>query len=245
MTTAITSVCECRNLKKTYGTGDAVVHAVNGIDLTLTSQSFTAIMGPSGSGKTTLMHVLAGLDTATSGSVKIGSTEVSGLSDAQLTKVRRNRVGFIFQQFNLVDSLTAEQNIILPAKLAGVPIDRHRLAELATQMGIANRLRHKPSELSGGQQQRVAIVRALLTSPDVIFADEPTGALDSMSSTEVLVHLRNAVNVDGQTVVMVTHDPVAASYADQVLLLSDGRIAGQIYNPTRDNVLDALRELEA
>jgi len=231
-------------LTKTYGRGDVAVHALDGVDVTFAAGEFTAIMGPSGSGKSTLMHLLAGLDTATSGQAWLGDTELTSLSDDQLTVLRRERVGFVFQSFNLLPMFTAEQNISLPSQLAGTELDRSWYETLVTTLGLGDRLTHKPHELSGGQQQRVAIARALSTKPDVVFADEPTGNLDSRSGTEVLAFLRRSVRELGQTVVMVTHDPAAAAYADRVVLLADGRIAGSISDPTPESVLaglDALR----
>ncbi|HLS03655.1 MAG TPA: ABC transporter ATP-binding protein [Actinomycetales bacterium] len=233
-----------RGLTKVYGSGPGSVTALDGVDIDFSAQEFTAIMGPSGSGKSTLMHLLAGLDSATAGQVFLGQTEITALSDAALTKLRRDRVGFVFQSFNLLPMFTAQQNIELPLELAGRKVDNMWLAQLVETLGIKDRLTHRPSELSGGQQQRVAIARALLTRPEVIFADEPTGNLDSRSGAEVLSFLRQSVREFGQTVVMVTHDPAAAAYADRVVLLADGQIAGNITDPTSDSVLaglDALR----
>ncbi|SDS83483.1 ABC transporter ATP-binding protein [Actinoplanes derwentensis] len=211
-------------LVKTYGSGDRSVRAVDGVSATFDRGRFTAIMGPSGSGKSTFMHCLAGLDTVTSGSITIGGTEITGLSDRALTAVRRDRVGFVFQSFNLLPQLTARQNITLPAELAGRTVDQGMFDQVVGILGIGDRLDHRPAELSGGQQQRVALARALSTRPDVIFADEPTGNLDSRSGAEVLSFLRDSVHRLGQTVVMVTHDQSAAAYADRVLVLADGRI---------------------
>ncbi|GGN58894.1 ABC transporter ATP-binding protein [Actinoplanes lobatus] len=211
-------------LVKVYGTGDRAVRALDGVSATFTRGRFTAIMGPSGSGKSTFMHCLAGLDTVTSGRITIGDTELTGLSDKALTAVRRDQIGFVFQAFNLLPQLTARQNITLPAELAGRAVDRDLFDHVVGVLGIGDRLGHRPSELSGGQQQRVALARALSTRPDVIFADEPTGNLDSRSGAEVLGFLRDSVHRLGQTVVMVTHDPDAAGYADRVLTLADGRI---------------------
>jgi putative ABC transport system ATP-binding protein len=230
-------------LRKVYGRGEAAVVALNDVDVSFAPGAFTAIMGPSGSGKSTLMHCLAGLDTATSGQVWLGETELTGLNDTQLTRLRRDRIGFIFQSFNLLPVLNAQDNILLPLNLAARKPDPAWLADVVRRLGLSDRLTHRPSELSGGQQQRVAIARALLPRPDVVFADEPTGNLDSRSGTEVLSLLRSSVKETGQTVVMVTHDPVAASYADRVVLLADGRLAGEIVDPTTDSVLDALRHL--
>ncbi|GAA1652184.1 ABC transporter ATP-binding protein [Actinoplanes couchii] len=212
------------DLVKTYGAGDRSVRAVDGISATFDRGRFTAIMGPSGSGKSTFMHCLAGLDTVTSGSITIGGTEITGLSDRALTTVRRDRVGFVFQSFNLLPQLTARQNITLPAELAGRTPDPQLLDQVVGILGIGDRLEHRPSELSGGQQQRVALARALSTRPEVVFADEPTGNLDSRSGAEVLSFLRDSVHRLGQTVVMVTHDQTAAAYADRVLVLADGRL---------------------
>jgi len=206
---------------------------------------FTAIMGPSGSGKSTLMHCLAGLDTVTSGQVYLGDTELTALNDGQLTRLRRDRIGFVFQSFNLLPALDAEANIRLPMSLARQNPDAAWFSDVVSRLGLRERLSHRPSELSGGQQQRVAIARALLPRPDVVFADEPTGNLDSRSGAEVLSLLRSSVRETGQTVVMVTHDPAAAAYADRVVLLADGRLAGEITSPTTDAVLDALRSLGA
>src|SRR5690625_1822803 len=233
-----------RDLVKVYGSGPNAVTALDGVDVNFAAGEFTAIMGPSGSGKSTLMHLLAGLDSATAGQVFLGGTEITQLDDARLTRLRRDRVGFVFQSFNLLPMFTAQQNIELPLELAGRKVDNMWLAQLVETLGIKDRLTHRPSELSGGQQQRVAIARALLTRPEVIFADEPTGNLDSRSGAEVLSFLRQSVREFGQTVVMVTHDPAAAAYADRVVLLADGQIAGNITDPTSDSVLaglDALR----
>jgi putative ABC transport system ATP-binding protein len=233
---------EATDLVKTYGSGDTAVRALDGVTVAFAVGEFTAIMGPSGSGKSTLMHCLAGLDTPASGSVRIGGTEISGLGDRALTLLRRQRVGFIFQSFNLLPTLTAEQNIRLPLELAGRKPDPEWWDVVIAALGLADRLRHRPSQLSGGQQQRVACARALITRPDVIFADEPTGNLDSRSGAEVLGFLRASVRELGQTVVMVTHDPVAASYANRVLFLADGRVSGEMRAPTPQLVLDYLKQ---
>lgn len=236
-----------RALTKVYGSGDVAVTALNQVSVDFPRGAFTAIMGPSGSGKSTLMHLLAGLDSATSGQVVLGGTELTNLTDKQLTVLRRERIGFVFQAFNLLPMFTAAQNIALPSELAGSKIDREWYDLLVGTFGLTDRLTHKPHQLSGGQQQRVAIARALSTRPDVIFADEPTGNLDSRSGVEVLSFLRRSVRELGQTIVMVTHDPAAASYADQVVLLADGQIAGTISDPTPDSVmagLDALRSAD-
>ncbi|GAA3090543.1 ABC transporter ATP-binding protein [Pseudonocardia yunnanensis] len=230
-------------LMKVHGRGDAAVRALDGVDLTVPAARFTAIMGPSGSGKSTLMHLLAGLDTATSGHVLLGDTDLGACSDAQLTALRRDRIGFVFQAFNLLPQLTAEQNIDLPARLAGRRPDRAWRDHLVGLLGIADRLTHRPTQLSGGQQQRVAVARALLGRPEVVFADEPTGNLDTASGHELLHLLRTSVRDLGQTVVMVTHDPVAASFADEVVLLRDGTVAGWLPDPRPESVLSALSAL--
>ncbi|MPV38284.1 ABC transporter ATP-binding protein [Georgenia subflava] len=240
---AVTAV----GLSKVYGSGDVAVHALRGVDVSFAAGRFTAIMGPSGSGKSTLMHLLAGLDEASSGRVLLGETDLSQLDDKRLTLLRRERVGFVFQSFNLLPMYTAEQNITLPCELAGTAVDRAWFDELVGILGLTERLGHRPSELSGGQQQRVAIARALITRPDVVFADEPTGNLDSRAGAEVLSFLRTCVRELGQTIVMVTHDPAAAAYAERVVLLADGTLAGEISDPTPDSVLaglDALRGAE-
>jgi putative ABC transport system ATP-binding protein len=229
---------------KVYGSGDAAVHALRGVSVAFAKGAFTAIMGPSGSGKSTLMHCLAGLDSVDGGSVSIGQVELTRLSDRQLTHLRRDRAGFVFQSFNLLPTLTAEQNMLLPLELAGRRPDRQWTDHVVTAVGLRDRLSHRPSELSGGQQQRVACARALLHRPEVIFADEPTGNLDSRSGGEVLGFLRSSVREMGQTIVMVTHDPVAASFADRVVFLRDGRITAELHQPTPDSVLDALKRLE-
>ncbi|HCX85660.1 MAG TPA: peptide ABC transporter ATP-binding protein [Micrococcales bacterium] len=237
-------------LTKTYGTGGAAVHALRGVDVAFERGAFTAIMGASGSGKSTLLHLLAGLDSATDGHVLLGDTDLSTLDDQALTLLRRERVGFVFQAFNLLPMFTAEQNITLPLELAGrvgrggIDADtRAWFDRLVDVLGLRDRLGHHPSELSGGQQQRVAIARALLTRPDVVFADEPTGNLDSRSGAEVLELLRTSVRELGQTVVMVTHDAAAAAYADRVVLVADGRIAGDLERPTPEQVTAALDTL--
>jgi putative ABC transport system ATP-binding protein len=229
------------DLVKVYGTGDTAVCALDGVTVEFAAARFTAIMGPSGSGKSTLMHCLAGLDTPTSGSVRIGAAELAGLSDRTLTMLRRGHVGFVFQSFNLLPALTAEQNIRLPLDLAGLRPDPTWWDQVIGRLDLADRLGHRPSELSGGQQQRVACARALITRPDVIFADEPTGNLDSASGAEVLGFLRASVRELGQTVIMVTHDPVAASYADRVVFLADGQVSGELADPTPQSVLDHLK----
>ncbi|NUT91889.1 MAG: ABC transporter ATP-binding protein [Saccharothrix sp.] len=233
------------NLVKVYGKGDTAVRALDGVSVAFQAGKFTAIMGPSGSGKSTLMHCLAGLDGVDGGAVHIGGTEITSLGDKDLTKLRRDRIGFVFQAFNLLPTLTAEANVLLGLELAGRKPDRQWFDRIVDVLGLRDRLKHKPTELSGGQQQRVACARALVSKPDVVFADEPTGNLDSRSGAEVLDFLRMSVRQLGQTVIMVTHDPVAASYADRVVLLADGRLAGEIDNPTADSVLAALKHLGA
>lgn len=231
-------------LGKAYGSGPTSVHALSGVDLTLPIGEFTAIMGPSGSGKSTLMHCLAGLDTPTDGTVRIGDTSLDGLSDAEMTTLRRDRIGFVFQSFNLIPTLTAAENITLPVDIAGRDVDRERFGRIIDTLGLRDRLGHRPSELSGGQQQRVACARALVGSPDLVFGDEPTGNLDSRSSDEVLGILRDAVDDLGHTVVVVTHEPRAAARADRVVFLADGRIVGELRDPTADTVLDRMKSLE-
>jgi putative ABC transport system ATP-binding protein len=233
------------NVTKVYGRGDTQVRALDTVSVDFARGEFTAIMGPSGSGKSTLMHCLAGLDTATEGSVLIGDTELVGLADKKMTKLRRDRIGFVFQAFNLVPTLTALENITLPMAIAGRKPDRQWLDEVIDTLGLRDRLDHRPSELSGGQQQRVAAARALASRPEIIFGDEPTGNLDSRSSSEVLGILRNSVSQLGQTVVIVTHDPRAASYADRVVFLADGAIVDEMREPTADSVLDRMKNLEA
>jgi putative ABC transport system ATP-binding protein len=230
-----------KDLSKVYGSGQNAVQALDSVTVGFGEREFAAIMGPSGSGKSTLMHCLAGLDTVTSGSVRLGDTELSGLSDRELTLLRRDRIGFIFQSLNLLPALTAEQNIGLPLELAGRAPDPRWFAEITGVLDLAGRLRHRPGELSGGQRQRVACARALITRPDVIFADEPTGNLDSRSGAEVLTFLRRSVRELGQTVIMVTHDPGAASYADRAVFLADGRVHGELTDPTAAAILDALK----
>jgi putative ABC transport system ATP-binding protein len=230
---------------KVYGRGDTAVTALDDVTVDIPVGSFTAIMGPSGSGKSTLMHCLAGLDTVTSGQVMVGETDLATLSDSGLTRLRRERVGFVFQAFNLIPTLSAQENILLPLRLAGRTPDAAWVDQVIDTVGLRPRLGHKPSELSGGQQQRVAVARALASRPEVLFADEPTGNLDSRSGVEVLGLLREAVDRFGQTVVMVTHDPRAASYADRVVFLADGRIVEELAHPTMSGILDELKRLGA
>jgi putative ABC transport system ATP-binding protein len=230
---------------KLYGSGETAVRALDHVSVELMRGEFTAIMGPSGSGKSTLMHCLAGLDSVTSGSVRIGDVELSGLSDKQMTALRRDRIGFVFQSYNLVPTLTAIENITLPIDIAGRKPDRLWLDTVVMTLGLRDRLSHRPSELSGGQQQRVAVARALAGQPEIVFGDEPTGNLDSRSSGEVLGMLRHCVDELAQTVVIVTHDPRAAAYADRVLFLADGRIVDELRSPTADTVLDYMKNLES
>src|SRR4051794_9609414 len=234
-----------RDVRKVHGQGDGAVVALDGISIDLAPGSFTAIMGPSGSGKSTFLHVAAGLDRPTSGSVALGETELAGLSERRLTILRRERIGFVFQAFNLMPSLTVTQNIGLPLRLDGRRLRRSAVHEVAARVGLAERLRHRPSELSGGQQQRVAIARALVTRPEVVFADEPTGALDTETGRGVLALLREVVDENGHTVVMVTHDPTAAARADRVILLADGRLAGTLEAPGADEVAEQLAHVGA
>ncbi|WP_333811809.1 ABC transporter ATP-binding protein [Timonella senegalensis] len=233
-------IASARSLTKVYGSSDTVVTALDAVDVDFERGKFTAIMGPSGSGKSTLMHLLAGLDTATSGTVSVAGADVSGMNQRQLTKLRRTRLGFVFQSFNLIPTLTARENITLPLDIARVKVDEEHFSHVVNAVGLSGRLHHRPAELSGGQQQRVACARALVSKPDVIFADEPTGNLDSASGREVLMFLRKSVDDLGQSVVMVTHDPVAASYAHRVLFLADGRIVSELDSPTPESVLQVL-----
>jgi putative ABC transport system ATP-binding protein len=233
-----------RDVWKVYGSGEARVTALRGVNVELRRGEFTAIMGPSGSGKSTLMHCLAGLDTVTRGEVHIGTTRLTGLSDAGLTRLRREQVGFVFQQFNLLPTLTAAENIVLPLAIAGRKPDRRWYQMVIDTLDLHDRLSHKPSQLSGGQQQRVACARALVGRPEVIFADEPTGNLDSRSGAEVLTFLRRSVREFDQTVVMVTHDPNGASYADRVIFLADGAIVHELAGPTAGAVLDTMKRLD-
>lgn len=230
--------------RKTYGEGDAAVHALAGVTVTFPAGRFTAIMGPSGSGKSTLMQCVAGLDRLTSGSAFVGETDITTLSKTDLTLLRRDHLGFIFQQYNLIPTLTSRENILLPLTLAGTKPDGAWFDEIVATVGLGSRLDNLPSQLSGGQQQRVAVARALVPRPDIIFADEPTGALDSRTGMEILTFMRRAVDDTGQTIVMVTHDPHAASYADSVLFLADGQIIDEMREPTTDRVLDRMKRFE-
>ena len=239
----VSPAARAADLVKTYGTGDASVRALDGVSVELERGRFTAVMGPSGSGKSTLLHCMAGLDTPTSGRAFIGEQELGHLDDAHLTNLRRDRVGFIFQSFNLVPMLTARENITIAADLAGTDVDHSWFDELVGQLGIAQRLSHRPSELSGGQQQRVACARALIGRPELIFADEPTGNLDSTASAEVLDFLRRAVREHEQSIAMVTHDPLAAAYADRVVFLADGKLVGELRSPSADAVLAQIKRL--
>ncbi|WP_129311030.1 ABC transporter ATP-binding protein [Streptomyces sp. L2] len=242
--TALRTAARVAGAVKVYGGGDTAVRALDGVDVDFPAGRFTAIMGPSGSGKSTLMHCAAGLDTLTSGAAYIGDTELGALDDRRLTLLRRDRVGFVFQAFNLVPTLTVEENITLPLDLAGRRGDREWIDALVDVVGLRDRLHHRPTELSGGQQQRVAVARAFAGRPDVVFADEPTGNLDSRSGQEVLGLLGRAVRRTGRTVVMVTHDPVAAAHADEVLFLADGRLVDRMPSPTADTVLDRMKAFE-
>ena len=240
----MTPAARARNLTKVYGQAETRVVALDGVDVDLAGGEFTAIMGPSGSGKSTLMHCLAGLDQASAGEVFVGETELTSLSDKALTKLRRENVGFVFQSFNLIPTLTASENITLPLDIAGKKVDTEWFETVVDTVGLQDRLSHKPTELSGGQQQRVACARALASRPAIVFADEPTGNLDSTSSAEVLGFLRRSVDEFGQTIVMVTHDAQAASYADRVVFLADGHIVDELRNPTPDTVLDSMKRLD-
>ncbi|MGF1429897.1 ABC transporter ATP-binding protein [Kitasatospora sp. LaBMicrA B282] len=242
--TRTAAAAEAVELTKVYGSGETRVVALDRVSVTFRPGEFTAIMGPSGSGKSTLMHCLAGLDTATSGSARIGDTELVGLNDRALTRLRRDRLGFVFQAFNLLPTLTAAENITLPMDIAGRKVDQEWLDRVVATVGLAGRLHHRPAQLSGGQQQRVACARALAGRPAIVFADEPTGNLDSRAGAEILAFLQNSVRELGQTVVMVTHDPVAASYADRVVFLADGRIVDELSLPTPDTVLDRMRRFD-
>ncbi len=247
MTTAPTTTVAARavDLRKVYGSGDSQVRALDGVTIDLTAGQFTAIMGPSGSGKSTLMHCLAALDTPTSGEVFVGDTALSRLKDKALTALRRERVGFVFQAFNLIPTLTARENILLPLNLAGSKPDPAWFDTVVDTIGLRDRLGHRPGELSGGQQQRVACARALVSKPSIVFADEPTGNLDSTSGAEVLSFLRRSVDDFGQTIVMVTHDAVAASYCDRVVFLADGKVVDELHEPDREQILEHMTALQA
>jgi putative ABC transport system ATP-binding protein len=241
--TSANAAAYARAATKIYGSGETEVVALDGVDIDFIQGHFTAIMGPSGSGKSTLMHCMAGLDRLDAGSAIIGDTDMATASERDLTTLRRDRLGFIFQSFNLIPTLTAIENITLPMDLAGTKPDTAWVNSVVTTVGLADRIRHRPNELSGGQQQRVAVARALASRPAMIFADEPTGNLDSTTGAEILAFMRHAVRELGQTIVMVTHDPVAASYADRVVFLADGRITDELYDPTPDTVLDHMRRI--
>jgi putative ABC transport system ATP-binding protein len=239
----VTSAARAVGVSKIHGHGDAAVYALNNVTASLYAGQFTAIMGPSGSGKSTLLHVLAGLDRPTSGEVYIGDTNLTSVNDKQLTLLRRDEIGFIFQAFNLLPTLTAAENIELPIRIAGRKPDALWIRSIVELVGLGDRLRHRPAELSGGQQQRVAAARALASKPQIVFADEPTGALDSRAGADLLAFLQGAVRNGGQTVVMVSHDPVAASYADRVLFLADGHIVDEMSDPTADAVFDYMKHM--
>jgi putative ABC transport system ATP-binding protein len=234
-------VARAVNATKAYGKGESAIRALDSIDVEFEAGRFTAIMGPSGSGKSTLMHALAGLDTLTEGQVFIGDIDLTRLNDRKLTQLRRDRIGFVFQSFNLGPTLTALENMTLPIDLAGRKADREWLDQVVHTVGLGDRLKHRPSELSGGQQQRVAVARALAGKPEIVFADEPTGNLDSRTGSEILTFMGQAVRGLGQTIVMVTHDPVAASHADRVVFLADGRIVDELHQPTAASVLDRMK----
>jgi len=242
-TPTLVAAAAALNASKIYGKNDSEVRALDDVTVDFAEGQFTAIMGPSGSGKSTLMHCLAGLDTLTLGKVFIDGTDLSGLNDRELTVLRREQVGFIFQAYNLIPTLTALENITLPLDLGGVDVDQAWLNEVVHAVKLESRLTHRPSELSGGQQQRVAVARALASRPKIIFADEPTGNLDSRSGAEILAFMRHAVNDLGQTIVMVTHDPVAAAYADRVVFLADGKVVDEVTSPTSEQVLDRMKKL--
>jgi putative ABC transport system ATP-binding protein len=240
---AQTAIARAVNVSKIYGTGDAEVRALDNISVEFGTGVFTAIMGPSGSGKSTLLHCLAGLDRVTSGQIYLGDIDLSGCNEKQLTLIRRDRIGFVFQAYNLIPTLNAEENITLPMALAGRKPDPAWYRQIVETVGLANRLKHRPNELSGGQQQRVAVARALVSRPDLMFADEPTGNLDSKSGAEILSFMRGAVKDLHQTIVMVTHDPIAAGYSDRVVFLADGHIVDEMHEPTADRVLDRMKSL--
>jgi putative ABC transport system ATP-binding protein len=239
----LTAAAGAIDARKTYGIGDAAVHALDGVSVSFEPGRFTAIMGPSGSGKSTLLHCLAGLDSLSEGAVFIGETYLAALNDKALTELRRTQVGFVFQSFNLIPTLTAQENIMLPLMLGGEEGDGAWIDRVIDTVGLRDRLGHRPSEMSGGQQQRVAVARALATRPTIIFADEPTGNLDSNSGAEVLSFMRNAVDEFGQTIVMVTHDPNAAAYSDRAVFLADGKIVGDLAEPTADAIIDQMKQI--
>ena len=238
---SLTAAAGALDARKIYGVGDTAVHALDGVSLTIEPGKFTAIMGPSGSGKSTLLHCLAGLDTLTAGATFIGDTYLATLDDKALTELRRTKVGFVFQAFNLIPTLTAEENIRLPMMLGGESGDKEWIDHVVDTVGLGDRMKHRPSELSGGQQQRVAVARALASRPQIIFADEPTGNLDSTTGAEILSFMRSAVREFGQTIVMVTHDPGAASYANRVVYVGDGQITGEMTDPSADQIIDHLK----
>ncbi|MFD6620021.1 ABC transporter ATP-binding protein [Streptomyces albidoflavus] len=233
-----------RSVSRRYGAGGSAVTALDEVSLSFPRATFTAVMGPSGSGKSTLLQCAAGLDRPTSGSVMVGDTELTRLSETKLTLLRRERIGFVFQAFNLMPSLTAEQNVALPLRLAGRRVPKSRIRQVLEQVGLGGRAGHRPSEMSGGQQQRVALARALVTRPEVLFGDEPTGALDSRTSREVLALLRSMVDREGRTIIMVSHDPVAASYADRVVFLVDGRVDGELTGASAHDIASRMTKLE-
>lgn len=243
-TTAATAAARTVGATKVYGRGAAEIHALNNVTVDIGAREFTAVMGPSGSGKSTLVHCMAALDTPTSGSVFIGDTEISQLDDTTLTKLRRDHVGFVFQEYNLIPTLSGEENILLPLAIAGRKPDPDWYRTVIDTVGIRDRLHHRPSEMSGGQQQRVACARALVGQPSIVFADEPTGNLDSTAGAAILAFLRKSVTAFGQTVVMVTHDPIAASYTDRVVFLRDGEIVGELREPTAASVLERMADLQ-
>jgi putative ABC transport system ATP-binding protein len=238
-----TGIARAVNVSKVYGTGEAEVRALDDISVEFATAKFTAIMGPSGSGKSTLLHCLAGLDRVTSGHIYLGDVDISGSTEKQLTLIRRDRIGFVFQAYNLIPTLSAEENITLPLALAGKKPEEEWYRQIVQTVGLADRLKHRPNELSGGQQQRVAVARALVSRPDLMFADEPTGNLDSKAGAEILTFMKDAVEQLHQTIVMVTHDPIAAGYADRVVFLADGKIVDEMQQPTADRVLDRMKRL--
>jgi putative ABC transport system ATP-binding protein len=243
-TEKVAPAARVRDLTKVYGKGEAQVRALDGVSVDLAAGEFTAIMGPSGSGKSTLMHCAAGLDAATSGEVFVGDVDITALRDKELTTLRRDRIGFVFQSFNLIPTLDAQENILLPLAIAGRKPDLAWFDTVIDTIGLRDRLDHRPSELSGGQQQRVACARALVSKPEIVFADEPTGNLDSTSGTEVLNFLRHSVDEFGQTIVMVTHDPVAAAHTDRVVFLADGKVVDEMREPTAEKILERMKRLD-